>query len=186
MNSRIKQIFQIFLTFLKIGAFTFGGGYAMIPFIKKETVEKKHWINDEDILEIVAIAESTPGPVAVNASTFVGYKVAGFWGAFMGTLGVVLPSFVIIMFLSFIIRSFQNIRIVKYAFFGIRAGVLALIVRAAYLMYRQVDKNLLSHIVMVGAFICVAIFNLNILAVILGCAVIGIAGALIEKGRRTR
>ena len=82
---KLGKQWQLFAIFLKIGAFTFGGGYAMIPLIQKEVVEQKHWICDEDILEIVAIAESTPGPIAVNASTFVGYRVAGFWGAFFST-----------------------------------------------------------------------------------------------------
>ena len=92
MNLYIK----LFLTFLKIGAFTFGGGYAMIPLISREAVENHKWIEDKDILDIVAIAESTPGPIAVNAATFVGYRVGGVLGAFCATLGVVLPSFVII------------------------------------------------------------------------------------------
>lgn len=81
MKEKLKKVFQLFITFIKIGAFTFGGGYAMVPLIQRETVEKKKWINDDDILEIVAIAESTPGPIAVNSATFVGYKTAGVLGA---------------------------------------------------------------------------------------------------------
>ena len=96
MKEKIKRILTLLGTFLKIGAFTFGGGYAMIPLIQKEVVEKHKWMTDDDILEIVAIAESTPGPIAINAATFVGYRTAGFFGAFCATVGVVLPSFVII------------------------------------------------------------------------------------------
>lgn len=92
MKEKLKKVFQLFITFIKIGAFTFGGGYAMVPLIQRETVEKKKWINDDDILEIVAIAESTPGPIAVNSATFVGYKTAGVLGAAAATIGVVLPS----------------------------------------------------------------------------------------------
>ena len=92
----MKELWSIFLTFMKIGAFTFGGGYAMIPLIQKEAVENHKWVTDEDILNVVAIAESTPGPIAINAATFVGYQVAGFTGAVVATLGVVLPSFLII------------------------------------------------------------------------------------------
>ena len=106
MESKTKKIFQLFLVFLKIGAFTFGGGYAMIPIIQKEIVENKKWITDDDILEIIAIAESTPGPIAINSATFVGYRVAGFFGAMLATLGVVLPSFVIILLISFVLRDF--------------------------------------------------------------------------------
>ena len=106
MKEKLKKVFQLFITFIKIGAFTFGGGYAMVPLIQRETVEKKKWINDDDILEIVAIAESTPGPIAVNSATFVGYKTAGVLGAAAATIGVVLPSFTIIYFISFVIDKF--------------------------------------------------------------------------------
>ena len=108
MSSRGKTLWELFITFFKIGAFTFGGGYAMIPLIQRETVENKKWITDDDILEVVAIAESTPGPIAINSSTFVGYRVAGFWGAFFGTLGMVVPSFTIILIVSYVLRAFQD------------------------------------------------------------------------------
>ena len=93
---KLRQIVELLLVFLKIGAFTFGGGYAMIPLIHREMVENKSWITDEEIMDIIAIAESTPGPLAVNSATFVGFRVAGFWGAVAATAGVVLPAFVII------------------------------------------------------------------------------------------
>ena len=125
-----KKALKLFVTFFKIGAFTFGGGYAMIPLIQHEVAEKNKWITDDDILEIVAIAESTPGPIAINSATFVGYRICGFFGSVAATLGVVLPSFVIILAISFVLNAFQNLRAVKYAFMGIRAGVLALILKA--------------------------------------------------------
>ena len=96
MQKEKSKILTLFLTFLKIGAFTFGGGYAMIPLIQREIVLRRRWITDDDILEITAIAESTPGPIAVNSATFVGYRVGGLPGAALSTVGVVLPSFVII------------------------------------------------------------------------------------------
>ena len=126
----MKKIFELWWTFFKIGAFTFGGGYAMISLIQKETVENKKWITDDDILEIIAIAESTPGPIAINSATFVGFRVAGFWGSFFATLGMVMPSFVIISVLSRLVMQFSDIKAVQYAFFGIRAAVLALIIKA--------------------------------------------------------
>ena len=89
MKKKMKKLFNIFITFLRIGAFTFGSGYAMIPLINKEAVEKNKWVSDDDILDIIAISESTPGPISVNAATFIGYKVAGFWGAFFATLGLI-------------------------------------------------------------------------------------------------
>lgn len=185
MKDKLKTLWQIFFCFFKIGAFTFGGGYAMIPLIQRETAEKKKWISDDDILEIIAISESTPGPIAINASTFVGYRVGGFWGAFFGTLGMILPSFTIILTVSFILRKLQEYTVVRYAFFGIRAGVLALIIKALWSMYRQSKKNVLSYIIMAAAFVCVAIFKINAIFVLIGCAVVGLVWSLIAK-RRTK
>lgn len=183
MESKAKRILQLFLVFLKIGAFTFGGGYAMIPIIQKEIVESKKWITDDDILEIIAIAESTPGPIAINSATFVGYRVAGFFGAFFATLGVVLPSFVVILIISFVLREFQDIPAVQYAFNGIRAGVLALLVKALVSMYKKAPKGLVGYIVMAASFIITAFFDINVLFVIIGCAVFGLATSLIAKRR---
>lgn len=181
-----SKLLSLFLTFLKIGAFTFGGGYAMIPLIQKEIVDKKQWMNNDDILEIVAIAESTPGPIAINAATFVGYRTAGFWGALLSTFGVVLPSFLIIIGISFVLKQFEDMKTVKYAFFGIRAGVLALVVKALWSMYVQCPKNLPSYIVMTASFILVAFFRVNVLLVIVGCALFGLISTLIwgKKGKK--
>ena len=183
MKNKMKLLLKLFLTFFKIGAFTFGGGYAMIPLIQKETVETNKWLSDDDILEIIAITESTPGPIAINSATFVGYKVCGFWGSFFATLGVVLPSFIIILIISYILREFQNIKAVKYAFNGIRAGVLALLIKAIISMYKKVQKNLVSYIVMAFSFIIVAFFDINVLFVIIGCALIGLISSLYAKRR---
>lgn len=155
----------------------------MIPIIQKETVENKGWITDDDILEIIAIAESTPGPIAINSSTFVGYRVAGFWGAFFGTLGMVLPSFLIILTISFILREFQSIKAVQYAFNGIRAGVLALLFKALWTMYKKVKKGLIAYIVMAGSFVFAAFFDINIIFVLIGCAIIGLVSSIIAQRR---
>ncbi len=176
-----KKLFQIFLTFFKIGAFTFGGGYAMIPLIQKETVETHKWVTDDDILEIIAIAESTPGPIAINSATFVGYRAAGVLGSVCATLGVVLPSFVIILLLSFVLRQFQQLQAVRYAFEGIRAGVLALLIKAVYTMYKKSPKGWPAYVVMIGAFILTAFFEINVLFVIIGCAVFGLITSRIMK-----
>ena len=178
-----KMLLPLFLTFLKIGGFTFGGGYAMIPIIQREIVDNKKWITDEDILEIIAIAESTPGPIAINSATFVGYRVGGFFGALLATLGVVLPPFTIIFAISFVLRQFSELRAVKYAFWGIRAGVLALICKALWSMYKKVDKGLIPYIVMAAAFIVTAVFNVNVLYVIIGCALFGIITSAIAARR---
>ena len=180
-----KKLWSIFLTFFKIGAFTFGGGYAMIPLIQREAAEKHHWVTDEDILEIVAIAESTPGPIAINAATFVGYRAGGFPGALCATMGVVLPSFMIILAISGVLRAFQENVYVKYAFNGIRAGVLALIVKALWGMYKKCPKNWVSYVVMVAAFVLVAVFDVAVLPVLIGCAAFGLitATAMERRGK---
>lgn len=183
LESKKRRILTLFLTFLRIGAFTFGGGYAMIPLIQRDVVEKHHWITDDDILEIIAIAESTPGPIAINSATFVGYRVAGFFGAFFATFGIVLPSFTVISVISMILREFQNIEAVRYAFFGIRAGVLALLLKALWGMYRKCPKKIISYLVIAFAFVAVAIFDVNILLVIIGCALIGLTYSLITEHR---
>ncbi|MBR4071032.1 MAG: chromate transporter [Clostridia bacterium] len=182
----MRKLFELFAAFFRIGAFTFGGGYAMIPLIQKETVENKKWITDDDILEIVAIAESTPGPIAINAATFVGYKVAGFWGAFFATIGMVVPSFAIILLISYVLRRFNDIKAVQYAFNGIRAGVLALLIKALFTMYKKVGKNTFSYIVMAFAFVFTAIVKIRIIYVIILFAVFGLAASYIAERRSTK
>ena len=163
MKSKISLIWQIFITFFKIGAFTFGGGYAMVPLIQREASEKNGWVTDEDILDIVAIAESTPGPIAINSATFVGYRAAGFLGSVAGTLGVVLPSFTIILLISYVLREFQHIVAVQYAFAGIRAGVLALLCKSLWTMYKKSPKGWPAYIAMAAAFILTSFVGVNIL-----------------------
>ena len=181
--NKAKLLWRIFLAFFKIGTFTFGGGYAMIPLIQAEAAEKNGWVSDEDILEIVAIAESTPGPIAINAATFVGYRACGVIGSVCATLGVVLPSFLIILAISFVLREFQENLYVQYAFRGIRAGVLALIVKAMWGMYKKCKKNAVSYLVMAAAFILVGLAKVSALPVLAGCAVFGIVTAKRMEGR---
>ena len=177
VKNRYKDLWKVFTTFFKIGAFTFGGGYAMIPLIQKEAVEKHGWVTDEDILEIIAIAESTPGPIAINSATFVGYRTCGVLGSVAATLGVVLPSFVLIYLISFVLRQFQELKAVQYAFQGIRAGVLALLCKALWGMYQKNTKNWVSYLVMAGAFLLTGIFDVPVLPVLIGCAVFGLVTA---------
>lgn len=184
-KENFKKALKLFWAFFKIGAFTFGGGYAMLPLIQHEAVQKNGWISDDDILEIVAIAESTPGPIAINSATFVGYRTAGVFGAFCATFGVVLPSFVVISVIARVLRQFQDIKAVQYAFWGIRAGVLALIVKALYNMYKKVEKNAVSYIIMVAALVLTAFLDVNVLLVIVCCAVFGlVSSAVIARRER--
>lgn len=172
--SKFKKALKLFATFFKIGAFTFGGGYAMIPLIQHEVAEKNKWITDEDILEIVAIAESTPGPIAINSATFVGYRVCGVLGSTAATLGVVLPSFVIILVISFVLAAFQSLRAVQYAFMGIRAGVLALVIKALVSMFKKCPKGWVSYIVMAFAVAVGALTDINVFLIIIVSALFGL------------
>ena len=115
-KGNIKSIFQLFITFFKTGLLTFGGGYAMIPILQREVSEKKKWISEMEMLDILAVSESTPGPIAVNTATYVGYEVAGFWGSFFATLGLIIPSFIIIFIISFFYKDFMNWTVVQAAF----------------------------------------------------------------------
>lgn len=181
MKADGKKLLSLFWTFFKIGAFTFGGGYAMIPLIQREMVDNKGWISEKDILEIVAISESTPGPIAVNSATFVGYQVGGVMGSFLATLGVVLPSFVIILAISFVLKQFEQLKAVKYAFWGIRAGVLAIIIKGFISMYKQCPKNVLSYVIAALAFAASAVFSFNVLIIIISAAAIGLAATIIAQ-----
>ena len=183
MKASWKTIFQVFAAFFRIGAFTFGGGYAMIPLIQKEAVEKNGWVTDDDILDIIAIAESTPGPIAINSATFVGYRAAGVLGSVFATLGVVLPSFVIILLLSFVLQQFHQVQAVQYAFQGIRAGVLALLVKSLWNMYKKSPKGWPAYVVMGASFLLTAFFDFNVIFVIIGCAVFGVVTSFMLERR---
>ena len=148
MNKHI----QLFLTFLKIGTFTFGGGYAMIPLIQHDIVEKKKWLSDEEMIDMLTIAESTPGVIAVNSATFVGYKVGGFFGSLLATLGVVLPSVFFITLIALFFTKIMDNQYVSYAFRGIRAGVTVLILNAALKIYRKMPKTAIAYFMIAFAF----------------------------------
>ena len=186
METKWKKIWKLFAAFFRIGAFTFGGGYAMIPLIQKEAVEKNGWVTDDDILEIIAIAESTPGPIAINSATCVGYRTCGVLGSVCATLGVVLPSCVTIFAISFVLRQFQELKAVRYAFQGIRAGVLALLCKALWGMYQKNTKNWASYIVMAGAFLLTGLLDVPVLPVIIGCAVFGLITAKAMERRAAK
>ncbi|MBP5707324.1 MAG: chromate transporter, partial [Spirochaetales bacterium] len=178
----MPKLLDLFLTFLRIGAFTFGGGYVMIPLIQKSVSDDKGWITHDEILEIVAIAESTPGPLAINTATFVGYRIGGVIGAFLATIAVVLPSFVIIILISTVLQAFSSNEYVRYAFMGVRAGVIALIVRAVVSMTKKAkNKNVMFFVIMGLAFAAVVFFRVNVLLVIACSGVIGLVSFLIAR-----
>ena len=173
---------ELFLTFFKIGLFTIGGGYAMLPLIQAD-VQAKGWMTAKELVNFIAVSESTPGPFAVNVSTYVGAELAGLPGAFCATLGVVLPSFLVIYAVSFVLRQFSDLAVVQYAFNGIRAGVLALLLKALLSMYRQSPKGAVSYAVMAGAFVLTAFCGVDAVLVILASATVGLLSARMAKRR---
>ena len=159
----MKKILQLFFVMMKIGLFTFGGGYAMIALLESELVTKRGWINRDEFLDVVAIAESTPGPIAINAATYVGFRRAGVLGATAATIGVVIPSFTIIYLISLFFDSFLSLPLVGYAFRGIQACIVYLILSAGIRMLKNMKKTVLSVSILVT--VCSAMLLLSLFAV---------------------
>src|SRR5574344_1211402 len=170
----MKTLIDLFFTFCRIGGLTFGGGYAMLPIIQKEIVEKKKWATEEEVLDYYAVGQCTPGIIAVNTATFIGYKVHGIIGAIVATLGVVFPSLIIITIIAALLKNFANYSIVQHAFSGIRVVVIALIVSAILKLAKTSIKNSTTLIIAIIAFILVAFVNLSPIYIVIAAACIGL------------
>ena len=162
----VTLLYNLFITFFKIGLFTFGGGYAMIGMIEDACVSKKYWISHDEMMEITVIAESTPGPIAINCATYVGYKQAKMLGAIAATLGIVLPSFLIIYFISIGFNQFLEYAWVNNAFQGIKVGVAILILDAGHKMYQK-SKKKQTVMIALGIMFAVLLLKLNISSVVI-------------------
>ncbi len=163
-ENTFSKLLILFLTFLKVGALTFGGGYAMIPIIQEEVTKKRKWISDMEILDILAISETTPGPIAVNTATYVGYKVGGVLGSIFATLGLMVPSFAIILLISYFYKDFMQIQVIQAAFKGLKVGVILLLINAVLKLRKGVKVNLIGIILFVlalSAMILMSIFDVN-------------------------
>lgn len=156
---KFKTLLSLFFTYFKIGLFTFGGGYAMIALIEENVVNKKQWITKDELADIVTIAESTPGPIAVNCSTYVGYKIGGVLGSAIATLGCVLPSFIIIYAISLVFDWFLGMTYVQYAFNGIKCAVGLIILRQGFKMFKSFKKTALSIICFIVALVGILLIN---------------------------
>ena len=157
---KVKFLCELFLSMMKIGMFTFGGGYAMINLLDNEFVERKKWIDSEEFMDIVTIAESTPGPIAINCSTYIGYKRCGFSGALFATLGMCIPSFVVIYLISLFFNQFLSVSAVASAFKGIQVCVIFLILSAGLKMLRKIKKSAFNVTVMAITFAAMIAFSL--------------------------
>ncbi len=154
-----KEYVSLFLTMLKIGLFTFGGGYAMIALLENEFVSEKKWLEKDEFLDVAAIAESTPGPIAINAATYIGYKNAGVIGSVLATLGICIPSFVIIFAISLFFDTFLSLTYVAYAFKGIQICVVYLILSAGLKMLKQMKKTVFNVIIISATLVCMIAFS---------------------------
>lgn len=174
MKTKEKKKRLLFFEFSKIGAFTFGGGYAMIPLIKDKIVKKRKWVSEQELLDIITVSETTPGPIAINVSTYVGYKVAGFLGALYATLGTIIAPIFVVIILSTIFQNLQNNIVFQNALLGIRAGAIALIIKVLLDMYKKCYKNLYSYITILISLILLSVFKINSIYIILSYILINL------------
>ena len=168
----MRVLWDLFRAFFTIGALTFGGGYAMLPMLEREIVQKRKWVTQEDLLNYFAIGQCTPGIIAVNTATFVGHKTKGFWGSIVATLGVVAPSIVIITVIAMVLENFMDIAWVQNAFAGIRVAVCALITASVIKLVKTNVKEYWHIALAVVAFVVVAFVKLSPVYVVVGCAVL--------------
>ncbi|MEG1254790.1 chromate transporter [Clostridium sp.] len=170
----MKKLLNMFITFFKIGSFTFGGGYAMIPLIEREVVDKNSWISKDEFIDIIAISQSFPGALAINSCTFIGYKIGGTLGAVLGLLGVALPSFIIILFIAIAFSKFRNMYIIELIFKGINAAVPILILVGVNSLAKVLDKTATNIVIIIITILLTIFLNVNPVYIILIAAIYGI------------
>lgn len=185
MQKTKKPYLKLFISTFQLSAFTFGGGFVIIPLLRKKFVEELHWIDDEEMMDLTAIAQSSPGAIAVNASILLGYQVAGIPGALLTVLGTVLPPLITLSVISFFYAAFRSNIFVNMAMKGMQAGVAAVIFDVVFTMGRAVlsGKRLLPLIVLASAFAAAYFFKVNIILIILVCGALGAADTLWQNRR---
>ena len=177
----MNKLLEMFLIFFKIGTFTIGGGYAMVPLIEKEVVDKKEWISRDDFLEMLALAQSAPGPIAVDVAVFVGYKVAGIAGSIAAVFGAIFTAFATLLLVAMYFTGMQDNPIVESVFKGIRPAVVALIAAPVIRMGKSAKINKKTIIIPIATVILVAFLNVNPIYVIIGSALVGIFYRVVIK-----
>ena len=174
MNCTFKTLVELYLAFLKIGSFTFGGGYAMLPMMQDELINSRHWITDDELLDYYAVGQSTPGIIAVNVATFVGFKQGGIPGGIVATLGIITPSIVIITLLATLINSVDKYPLVQKALKGINVSVAALVTDANFNFVKKTCRGLAGVMIMALSFLLIYFFNVPSYFIILGTAVLAL------------
>ena len=184
-KNKLKNIFLLFITFFKIGLFTFGGGYAMISLIQTEVSEKMKWLDKDEMVKLIVISQSAPGILAVNSATFVGYKVAGIAGAALSVFGITLPSLIIICIISLFFNKFKSLKYVEYAFNGIRAGVILVIINAVRKLDKANKKDLFYFIIL-GITVIVSLWlKISAPYILIAAMILGILYAFIFVKNKT-
>ena len=188
MNQRLRLLRKLFLSTLYLSAFTFGGGYVIITLMKQKFVDHYHWIEEEEMPDLVAIAQSTPGAIAVNGAIVIGYKLAGPLGALVAIVGTVLPPFVIISLLSLCYETFQGLYAVQKILEGMQAGVGAVIAAVAWDMGRGVveERDTVSTVILAASFVAACFLEINVVYIILFCGLLGVVRTLLEKRRAAK
>ena len=174
---------NLFWSFCRIGGLTFGGGYAMLPMLQKEVVENHKWATEQELLDYYAVGQATPGIIAVNTATFVGYKQSGVIGAVFATCGVVFPSLVIIMTIAGLIDNFSSFDIVQHAFSGIRIAVGVLILNALTKLVKGSVKDILGIILFISTFVASSFLNISVIYIVIAAALIGIISNFVKRKR---
>lgn len=187
LKAKLKECLRLFLVFFKIGLFSFGGGYAMLTMIEHEVVSKRGWLTHNELLDIFAIAESTPGAISINIATFIGTKLAGILGGVIATFGVVLPAFLIIFALSYVLDLVRDNKWVNALFMGVRVGVIVLIIHAALKFLKEMKKKVLTVLLAVAMFCFAAFSEVNVIYLMLGSigiSIVAVATAHLYAGRK--
>lgn len=169
-----RTLFLLFVTFMKIGACTFGGGYAMLPILQREIVRTKKWATDEEIMDYYVVGQCTPGVIAVNVSTFIGQKVGGVLGGIFATLGLVFPSYVIICIIASFLQSVSEIEFIQHAFAGVRIVVCALVINTVIGMLKKSIKGAFTFAIFAGTFLLIAFFGVSPVIIVPSVAIIGL------------
>lgn len=177
----MKKLWALFCSFFCVGLFTFGGGYAMLPMLQKEIVAKHGWATETELLDCYAIAQCTPGVIAVNTATYIGYKIAKFWGSVFATIAVVLPSLIIIGIIASLLRNFSEYAVVNYAFAGIRVAVAVLVGKALISLYKKGVKGALANAMFIVAFLCTVLTDISPVILVLAAVLLSVILRKVEK-----
>lgn len=179
----MKELWQLFTTFCRIGGFTFGGGYAMLPMLQKEVVERRHWATEDEVMDYFAIGQCTPGVIFVNTATFIGYKQKGIIGGIVATIGSIFPSVCIVMLIAAVLNNFAELPVVQHAFAGIRVVVSVLICNAVMALWKKSIVDKLCIVIAAAAFLASVWLNVPPAWVVIGAAILGI---VVCTGREAR